>query len=85
MKQILTIGQTTLVLPASTNINTLVNALSGAKLVTKTYHDPGPNKRLEWFYHVEEAPEIEIKIVDDRQVLDPSKRKSIPQHTGGPY
>ena len=83
MKQILEIGYTTLVLPESANLNAILKALGGAK-IAETKHGELEEKYVE-FYHLKGSPKIEIKLVEDRFVIDPNKRKAIPQHTGGPY
>lgn len=76
MKQILRIDHVDLVLPASTNLNALIKALSSAKRADSRYHES------QMFYELKGAPDIQIKLVSDDLIIDPTKRKAIPANTG---
>jgi hypothetical protein len=57
------------------NINTLIKALEGARVMRMDY-EPGVGR--EW-YMTERLPQIEIKIVTKDQILDSKKLKRLPE------
>lgn len=78
MKQILSLDYQEFVLPASVNLNAILKALSSSKRAKVRYHDGN------YYYEVAGTPAIAIKVVDEKFIIDPSKRKAIPEKTGDP-
>lgn len=77
MKQIISFDYSEYVLPASVNLNAILKALSSAQRVKSRYHAGN------YYYEVQDSPSVEIKLVDEKFIIDPSKRKAIPEVTGG--
>lgn len=73
MPTILKIHYTNLLLPDSVNVNTLLTALRGAKLVDRTYEKRGFRFVIE-----DNKPEIGVEIVSADQVGQPKKPLQIP-------
>lgn len=79
MKQLLKLGYQWYVLPDSANLNRLMKELGDAREVEHHWVD---HKE---FYSVGAPAEVELKMVHDAKIIEPTKRKRIPETTGGPY
>jgi hypothetical protein len=74
MKTILEIDHSYYVLPDSANLNTLLKMLGGAKQVTQDYQSGSG-----FTYTIKGDPRIEVKVVNEKDVLDPKARKRLPE------
>ena len=67
-------------LPASENVNTLIETLGAAKQVDWDYKPNSGGEQKQ--YTIKGPAQVEVTIVQDSQVRDPQKAKQIPEHAG---
>lgn len=85
MKTILKIGYSNFLLPAKTNVHTLLQMLSGAVEVGTQYIERAGDTAPHYVYVRGEPMRLELVVARDEHIIDPTKSRRIPEKTGGPY